>query len=84
MLQKLAQPPPKWLFTWAQLKIGRPDRPDSLCLAMMRRGIRGVRALPRRDRWHMLQDWGVGISPKYREATGEIGEGLFNGLFNGF
>lgn len=23
---------------------------------MMRRGIRGVRALPKRDRWHMLQD----------------------------
>ena len=29
--------------------------PDGL-VAMMRRGIRGVRALPRRDRWHMLQE----------------------------
>ena len=28
--------------------------------AMMRRGIRGVRALPRRDRWHMLQEYAVG------------------------
>lgn len=27
---------------------------------MMRRGIRGVRALPRRDRWHMLQEYAVG------------------------
>lgn len=27
---------------------------------MMRRGIRGARCLPRRDRWHMLQEYAVG------------------------